>query len=108
MSYSEVKNLTTILQEKLDKYDIPYKTHHSMKSPSTYIKITRKMTIRISDHYSSTDFYCEYNIGYHVQRFKKFRKSMYYKGSNYNMLIKRVVKDYRDKYSGRCKSCMKK
>ena len=72
MSYSNVKMLVDEITSKLDRYKVTnYHVHHSCKSSSMYIKINKKVTIRVADHYSSTDHSCKYNIGDHINNFKK-------------------------------------
>jgi hypothetical protein len=96
MSYSSTKELTDIITGRLAKYNIQTKVHHSCKSESTYIKIGREVTIRVSSHHSGNDFRCQYNIGDHITRFKRDRKSYYYRADRVNELIKRILKDLKD------------
>lgn len=96
MSYSDIKYLVKIITDKLDRYDIKYKIHHSSKSSSTYIKIGKKLTIRVADHYSMTDHYCQFNIGYHISKFSKRKNSYYYKYDRINNMTKKIIKIYKD------------
>ena len=97
MGYSEVRELVNIICRKLDKLDIEYKIHHSCKSSSMYVKIGKRLTIRVSDHYSRTDHYCKYNIGHHINMFSKRRNSYYYRYNRVDNLIKKVTKEIKDK-----------
>ena len=102
MSYSNVKLLVDIITDRLDKYNITnYHVHHSCKSSSMYIKIDKKVTIRVADHYSSTDHLCKYNIGDHIDNFKKVKGSFYYRSDRVNNLFKKLIRDDKIKKKGR-------
>lgn len=96
MSYSNVKMLVDEITSKLDRYKVTnYHIHHSCKSSSMYIKINKKVTIRVADHYSSTDHLCKYNIGEHIENFKKVKGAYYYRSDRTNELLKKVIRDHK-------------
>ena len=96
MSYSNVKTLVDEIASKLDRYKVTnYHIHHSCKSSSMYIKINKKVTIRVADHYSSTDHLCKYNIGEHIDNFKKAKGAYYYRSDRTNELLKKVIRDHK-------------
>lgn len=96
MSYSNVKMLVDEITSKLDRYKVTnYHVHHSCKSSSMYIKINKKVTIRVADHYSSTDHLCKYNIGEYIENFKKVKGAYYYRSDRINELLKKVIRDHK-------------
>jgi hypothetical protein len=102
LSYSEVKDTVDVITTRLNKYGINnYHVHHSCKSSSMYIKIGKKITIRVADHYSTSDHLCKYNIGDHICNFKKARNSYYYRSDRINNLLKKVIKDVKDNNKAR-------
>lgn len=96
MSYKDTEYISKEIQNKLLKYGYNSKIHHSFKSPSVYIKIGKVKTIRVSDHYGNRDSLCDYNIGTHIYRFRRYKNSRYYRHDKINELVKRVIKDLKD------------
>ena len=89
-----------ILQDiilKLDNHNIPYIVKKSNNTNSVYIKIYDKYYIRISDHYKKNDAKYNYNIGPHINSFKRLKGSYYFKYDRTNQLIIRLIKDLKDK-----------
>lgn len=96
MSNLTISHVTDTIVGRLAKYRIPTKVSHSSKSNSVYIHIANSITIRVSDHYTNKDYLCEYNIGEHISRFKRSKKSYYYRSNRVNELIIRLLKDIKD------------
>lgn len=90
-----IEDLQDYIVNKLAKYNIHVSL--SKRTKSVYIKVANKYTIRISDHYNTHNGRrFKYNIGPHIDKFKKYGKCYYYKSDRVNQLIIRVIKDIKD------------